>query len=415
MILGNRPRLKIQHGPGSYRVMLQSLLHDADTACEHERGSVEARLASFLNSSHAVHTPNCRSGIYFAVKHFIRPGQDVVMSPYTIADVVNMVIAAGGRPAFADIDNRSCNLAVAALESSLTENTGAVLVTHLHGVAAEIEDISRICKSRSVALVEDVAQAFAATRNGKKLGTFGDAGVFSFGMYKNINTWFGGALVTNDERLATETRNALASQPVQGRKMLLMRLLKGALTDFVTAPLVFDLITRHLFCLGLTRDIRLINRFIETELDCSRVDQLPAHYLHTCRKQQLALLDQQLDTVETGNQQRRSCAELYFECLADVPGLILPRRSEGDVYSVFPIQVSDRYGLLCHLLRQGCDVAAQHLKNCADLDSFSAFAAECPNSRFSAASVILLPTYPGYGQDQATRTIDAIKKWVSRT
>ena len=89
----------------------------------------------------------------------------------------------------------------------------------------------------------------------------------------------------------------------------------------------------------------------------------------------------------------------------------MPEASSGNVFSAFPIQVPDRHALLCQLLQSGCDVAAQHLKNCADLDSFSEFASDCPNARACAASVILLPTWPGYGERQVQRIIDTILEY----
>ena len=180
----------------------------------------------------------------------------------------------------------------------------------------------------------------------------------------------------------------------------------------MTSHALFSLVTRRVFRLGLTRNIRLINRFIETELDSSRVDTLPPHYLHGCSAPQLALLSQQLDGIEKRNAQRRHYAGIYLDALHNVPGLVLPRPSPGDVYSALPIQVDDRHGLLCHMLLRDCDVAAQHLKNCAELSSFSEFAAACPNARACAASVVLLPTYPGYGERQVQRNIAAIREFL---
>jgi dTDP-4-amino-4,6-dideoxygalactose transaminase len=377
------------------------------------RERVERDYAAYLDTPQLVQTPMCRTGIFLAIGQLIKPGQEVIMSPYTIADVVNMVIAAGGRPRFADVDRATCNLGASGVEAAISSETGAVLVTHLHGVAADIGAIAALCRSHGVALVEDVAQAFAAEVDGKKLGTFGDAGVFSFGMYKNINGWFGGAVATPHAGMAAAMRRRLQGQPLQSPGFVAGRVLKGALTDLVTSPALFELVTRRLFRLGLTRNIRFINRYIETELDSSRVDSLPGHYLHGCRGAQLGLLSEQIDGIAGRNEERRHYAGTYQQGLQGLAGLVMPEPAAGDVYSAFPVQVEDRYGLLCHLLRRGCDVAAQHLKNCADLDSFAEFASDCPNARACAASVILLPTYPGYGEEQVGRNIAAIAEFLS--
>ena len=403
----NQPRLKLQHGTGSYPAMLREIFGRGRSATA-DRAKVEEELAAYLGTAHVVHTPMCRTGIYLALKHLIKPGQDVIMSPYTIADVINMVLAAGGKPVFADVDRNHCNLAMASIEAAIGPNTGAVLVTHLHGIAADIEAIAALCKRHNVPLVEDAAQAFGAEVNGRKLGSFGDAGIFSFGMYKNINSWFGGAVCTDRSELAIALAQELAHQPRQSAGMLLTRMVKGLLTDLVTSRLVFGLLTRQLFRIGLVHNVRLINRFIETELDSSRNDTLPPHYLHHSSGTQLALLSQQLHAIAPLNDERRAYATKYWKALHDAPGVTVPALSLGNVYSAFPIQVQDRHALLCRLLQNGCDVAAQHLKNCADLDSFAEFESDCPNARACAASVILLPTWPGYGERQVQRNIDAI-------
>ena len=72
-----------------------------------------------------------------------------------------------------------------------------------------------------------------------------------------------------------------------------------------------------------------------------------------------------------------------------------PRRTDfSHTYTYFPIQVEDRTAVLRHMMRERCDVAAQHLKNCADLSCFEEFARDCPQARRAAGSVVLLPTYP---------------------
>src|SRR6185503_17787272 len=102
-----------------------------------------------------------------AVKALIKPGRKVILSPYTIADVVNMVVCAGGEPVFADIERETCNVDAAEVERLIDDQTGAVMVTHFYGLACDIERIAKICKDRNVPLIEDAAQAFGVRVNGK--------------------------------------------------------------------------------------------------------------------------------------------------------------------------------------------------------------------------------------------------------
>ena len=84
------------------------------------------------------------------------------------------------------------------------------------------------------------------------------------------------------------------------------------------------------------------------------------------------------------------------------------------MYSYYPIQYPDRDALLRHLMVEGCDLAAQHLKNCADLPCFEAFARDCPNARATAAETILLPTYPRYSRRDVLRNVRAIRSFFGR-
>src|SRR5262249_61904620 len=87
-----------------------------------------------------------------------------------------------------------------------------------------------------------------------------------------------------------------------------------------------------------------------------------------------------------------------------------PFREDGShTYTYYPIQFEDRHALVRHLMRRGCDVAPQHLKNCADLSSFKEFARDCPNARATASQTILLPTYPRYQREDVMRNVQAIR------
>src|SRR5271170_2367696 len=165
---------------------------------------LERSLEEMHPGHHAIAVPMARVGIYLALKHFIRNGQKVILSPYTISDVVNMVLCAGGVPVFADVENNgSCNIDPKAVRELLDANNdvGAVLVTHFYGLICDISPILAECSKRGIPIVEDAAQAFGAKLNGKPAGALGHAGVYSFGLLKNVTGFVGGAVFTADVEL----------------------------------------------------------------------------------------------------------------------------------------------------------------------------------------------------------------------
>ncbi len=184
-----------------------------------------------------------RTGLYLALLEMIRPGQTVVMSPLTIVDVVNMVLLAGGIPVFADISRQSCGLDPNLAEQMTEGRTGAVLVTHLHGITAGAFALRDMCRRRGVPMIEDTAQAFGATEGGRRLGTIGDLGLYSFGFYKNLNAWQGGMLVSHDRQLIERIRRRLERLPEVVTPSLLALSLRGLANDALTWPPLFATFT----------------------------------------------------------------------------------------------------------------------------------------------------------------------------
>src|SRR5262245_6451448 len=141
---------------------------------------LEAAIARFIGVKYAIAMPQARVALYCALRSIIKDRRKVIMSPYTIYDIVNMVVSAGGKPIFADVKRETWNVDAEQIEQLIDDETGAVLITHLHGLACDVERISRLCKARDIPLIEDCAQAFGANVGLRRVGAFGTFGVFSF-------------------------------------------------------------------------------------------------------------------------------------------------------------------------------------------------------------------------------------------
>jgi len=127
-------------------------------------------------------------------------GDEVVLPPFTFVADPEAVLLAGAVPVFAEIDDTLC-LDPQAVENAITPRTKAVLVVHMCGSMARIDELREICKAHDVSLIEDNAQALGATFRGRVLGTFGEAGILSFDYVKTITCGEGGAIITDDPRV----------------------------------------------------------------------------------------------------------------------------------------------------------------------------------------------------------------------
>jgi len=412
---GPLPRFRTYSQPATYGGMVRDLFTGRAARGDDIR-RFEAAVARLAGTGFAIAMPQARIGIYMAVRTLIEPGQRVILSPYTIYDVVNMVICAGGIPVFADIERETCNLDLAQVDALMDSRTGAVLATHLHGMAMDIEPLAKACHDRDVAVVEDAAQALGARVRGKAVGSAGDAGVYSFGLYKNVNAFYGGIVVTDRADLHARLAGEMAAWPTQRIRPLMRRVGYGAFTEILTWPPVFRALPFHVFRSAYLHDIEALNRRVREENNPAMKRQLAPGALRRLLPAQARLAVDGLFAIERDFQVRLSFASQYHDGLADIDDLLLPpMRTDGShVYVQYPVQYADRTALVKHMLRRGCDIAPQHMRNCADLECFAEFHRDCPNARRTADETIVLPSYAKYDMDHVLRNIRAIREFFGK-
>ncbi|HSC88189.1 MAG TPA: DegT/DnrJ/EryC1/StrS family aminotransferase [Polyangiaceae bacterium] len=166
----------------------------------------EERFGALHGTRHAVAVNNGTTALIAALlAHGIGPGDEVVVPPFTFFATASAVFAVGARPVFADIDERTFNLSVAATEQALTPRTRAVIPVHMYGQPADMPAFAELCERRGLILLEDAAQAHLASIDGRPVGSWGTA-AFSFYPTKNMTTTEGGMLLTNDDGVAERLR-----------------------------------------------------------------------------------------------------------------------------------------------------------------------------------------------------------------
>ena len=134
------------------------------------------------------------------------PGDEIVTSPITDMGAITPIIFQTAIPVFADVDPRSGNVTAATIERVLGPKTRAIIVTHLFGNPADMGPILDLAARREIPVIEDCAQAFGATLDGRRVGTLGAIGCFSLQQGKHITTGEGGVVVSNDPHLARRLR-----------------------------------------------------------------------------------------------------------------------------------------------------------------------------------------------------------------
>jgi len=295
----------------------------------------------------------------------VRPGDEVITTPFTFVATAEVIEHAGARPVFVDIDEATFNIDPAQIEARITGRTRAIIPVHLYGLSCDMAAIGAIAARHGLKIVEDCAQATGSRWNGAFVGGIGDAGAFSFFPTKNLGAiGDGGMVLTNDDTVA--------------EKILMLRGHGAKVRD-------------HYELLGYN----------------SRLDSLQA-----------AVLSVKLPLLEGWNAQRRANAARYCELLGDVTGIALPIETAGaqHTYNQFSILTDRRDALRAHLQRQGVPSMVYYPKALHQQPIFAGLGYETgdfPATERVQEQVLSLPIFPGLTGEQIETVAAAIREFFA--
>jgi perosamine synthetase len=163
----------------------------------------EEKFADYIGISHALTTSNGTTALHLALVALgIGPGDEVIVPDLTFAAPVNVIIHCGATPILIDVNKETWTIEADAIEGAITNKTKAVIPVHLYGHPCDMDPIMAVANSYNLFVIEDCAEALGATYKGKQVGTFGQAGCYSFFANKVITTGEGGMVTATDPKLA---------------------------------------------------------------------------------------------------------------------------------------------------------------------------------------------------------------------
>jgi len=163
----------------------------------------EENFANYVGAKHAIALTSCTAALHLSLIALdIGSDDEVITSPFTFVCSANVIIHAGAKPVFADIDPITWNLDPTAVEKKITKNTKAIIPVHYGGHPIDMDAYEKISEKYHVAIIEDAAHAVGASYKGTRIGASGNLVCFSFHAIKNISTGDGGMITTNDDALA---------------------------------------------------------------------------------------------------------------------------------------------------------------------------------------------------------------------
>jgi perosamine synthetase len=256
----------------------------------------ERKWAKNYGYKHAISVNSWTTGLMTAVGAIgVGPGDEVIVSPYTMSASATSILFYGGIPVFADIDPDTFNITAKTIELCITSRTKAIMVVHIFGQTAEMESIIALAKKHNLKVIEDGAQSPGVKYKGKPICGFGDIGGFSLNYHKHIHTGEGGMLVTNDDQVA-----------------LRCQLIRNHGENLVEVQQVEDLTNL------LGSNYRLTE--LQAAIGIAQLDRLDGHVAH-----------------------RQRLASYFGKLLEKIPGLTPAKVAEGaeHAYYLYPVKYDE--------------------------------------------------------------------------
>jgi dTDP-4-amino-4,6-dideoxygalactose transaminase len=170
-------------------------------SCGPKVKAFEEAFAAYCNASYGLAATSATTGLELAmIAANIGPGDEVITTPISWISTANVITARGARAVFADVDEHTLNLDPASVKTKITSKTKAILPVHLYGQCCDMDALNAIARPAGIAVIEDAAHAAGAEYKGRKAGSLGDIGVFSFHQQKNMVTLGEGGMVTTSNQ-----------------------------------------------------------------------------------------------------------------------------------------------------------------------------------------------------------------------
>ena len=341
---------------------IQRIVSNTSFIMGKEVADFETAFAEFCGVDYAIGVSSGTGALFLALLgHNIGSGDEVITTPFTFFATGEAISQVGARPVFVDIDPDTYNIDPALIEDAITPYTRAIMPVHLYGQPADMDAINDIAARHDLVVIEDAAQAHGSYYKGKRAGALGDSACFSFDPSKNLGCYGdGGAVVTNDEKLAERVRKL--------------------------------------------RDHGRVTKYEHDELG----------YGHRIDAIQTAVLGAKLPYLDEWNESRRQRAAYYDEMLADTP-LITPHTlsETTPVYHCYTIRTPNRDSVVKNLQAAGIGVGVHypiplHLQPAyrfLELEEGS-----YPVSEQMAGEVMSLPLYAELTEEQQDEVVAAVKE-----
>lgn len=376
-----------------------------------EQGKVHAfenAFASYCKRNHCIAFPYARTAIWSILKQLDLPqGSAIIMPPITIKGILDAVMDLGLKPVYVELDpDTACFEESGLLEVCLKPEVRAAIVTPLFGLVPDLKSMCDLLRSHSIFIIEDFSQCLNGQFSKKRVGTFGDAAVYSSSSIKTLDTLGGGLALTDSDELASALRDVQEGLAPPNRFFLIRKAWINFVRNLATSRGFFSLVTfPFLRSLAYFRPEAALKQTGHRKKE--PINTLPAVWFTRYTSLQAKIGLEQLEHVSACDTQRVAYAE---RIRSSVTTRIFPRTTphSENVYWQLIMLVPDAQRAQSWFARCGIDVATSSL---ALLSTLSAYpnASHLPSAERLYFNGIFVPCFPGLTEQDLDRLIEAIR------
>jgi dTDP-4-amino-4,6-dideoxygalactose transaminase len=368
------------------------------------------RFADYIGVSFAIPTPLARVAFAAALVGFnFSKGKEVILPSLTFHGIPEIVKGFGLQPRFVDIDPNTYCMDINQLRESIGPSTVAVVPVHLYGRACNMAPIMDIARSYNLKVIEDCAQSCGAIYSGKRLGSFGEAAIFSFDPHKNISALGGGMLVTNSKELADKAIGWLGKIPYMSKLKIIKQWFYSIAMYFFTQPWFWPNILDPVLRFSSFWGIDLIELLTDESPSLALRSKHPKDWQMSWSLHGKVGINQ-LKRLDSLNRQRIKNGDALLKGLAKIPEVILPSLAPcgENIYSTFVIRVANRRSFRRKMLRLGIDTHGGNMFVGPYLPGL-ANTGECRVARDAVKQMVHLPVYPSLGKSEINQVVESAR------
>jgi dTDP-4-amino-4,6-dideoxygalactose transaminase len=352
----------------------------------------ESEFARIYGAKSALSVSSCRSAFSLMIDALgIVKGDEVILPAYNLPAFPKILKYKGIKPVFVDIDPQTLTIDAGQIEKNITPRTKAIIAVHLFGNVCDMERIVPIARKHNLPIIEDCANSFLTKYRGGYVGTYGHAACFSFGHSKDVPTFGGGMIITNDGSLHKNMQRIHDSEFTSpGKYEMIAMLIKTAVFKVLTTKVLFLLFVYPFVRLFAIKDYDVVGHFVEEK------DKMITKISKKRFTNYQALVGiERLKGAGRMQQQRIKHAQYMDAALSGLDRVSAPRIIEGGshAYWNYPVLADDRSNVLKRLIRHGIDGKKIDAYNCAQFEIFKEFERDCPVSNRISNKVVALPMY----------------------